>query len=204
MEPITTVTSTTIPLMKENIDTDQIIPKQFLKNILKVGYGRNLFFDWRYIGPNKPNPDFILNKPERQGAEILVTGDNFGCGSSREHAVWALKDFGFKVVIAGGYSDIFYMNSTKTGSWRLSCRKINVKSWPPLRPTRKLRSICRIRRSGTRITRSHLRLTPCGRTSSLRGWTTLPLQWGTKIRLKHTKLRFRAITRAICFVINRQ
>ena len=115
MEPITTVTSTTIPLMKENIDTDQIIPKQFLKNILKVGYGRNLFFDWRYIGPNKPNPDFILNKPERQGAEILVTGDNFGCGSSREHAVWALKDFGFKVVIAGGYSDIFYMNSTKNG-----------------------------------------------------------------------------------------
>ncbi|KRM61592.1 3-isopropylmalate dehydratase small subunit [Paucilactobacillus vaccinostercus DSM 20634] len=101
--------------MKENIDTDQIIPKQFLKNILKVGYGRNLFFDWRYIGPNKPNPDFILNKPERQGAEILVTGDNFGCGSSREHAVWALKDFGFKVVIAGGYSDIFYMNSTKNG-----------------------------------------------------------------------------------------
>ena len=115
MEPITTVTSTTIPFMKENIDTDQIIPKQFLKNILKVGYGRNLFFDWRYIGPNKPNPDFILNKPERQGAEILVTGDNFGCGSSREHAVWALKDFGFKVVIAGGYSDIFYMNSTKNG-----------------------------------------------------------------------------------------
>lgn len=115
MEPITTVTSTTIPLMKENIDTDQIIPKQFLKNILKVGYGRNLFFDWRYIGPNKPNLDFILNKPERQGAEILVTGDNFGCGSSREHAVWALKDFGFKVVIAGGYSDIFYMNSTKNG-----------------------------------------------------------------------------------------
>ena len=115
MEPITTVTSTTIPLMKENIDTDQIIPKQFLKNILKVGYGKNLFYDWRYLKPNKPNPDFILNKPERQGAQILVTGDNFGCGSSREHAVWALKDFGFKVVIAGGYSDIFYMNSTKNG-----------------------------------------------------------------------------------------
>ncbi|KRM13014.1 3-isopropylmalate dehydratase small subunit [Paucilactobacillus suebicus] len=115
MEPITTVTSTSIPLMRENIDTDQIIPKQFLKNILKVGYGKNLFFDWRYVAPNKPNPDFILNKPERQGAEILVTGDNFGCGSSREHAVWALKDWGFKVVIAGGYSDIFYMNSTKNG-----------------------------------------------------------------------------------------
>ncbi len=115
MKPITTITSTTIPIMKENIDTDQIIPKQFLKNILKVGYGKNLFYDWRYIAPNKPNPDFILNKPERQGAEILVTGDNFGCGSSREHAVWALKDYGFKAVIAGSFGDIFYMNTTKNG-----------------------------------------------------------------------------------------
>ncbi|ANZ64569.1 3-isopropylmalate dehydratase small subunit [Secundilactobacillus paracollinoides] len=113
MKPITTITSTSVPLMKENIDTDQLIPKQFLKNILKVGYGKNLFYDWRYTSPNKPNPDFILNKPERQGANILITGDNFGCGSSREHAVWALKDYGFQVVIAGGYSDIFYMNSTK-------------------------------------------------------------------------------------------
>ncbi|MFT8372606.1 MAG: 3-isopropylmalate dehydratase small subunit [Liquorilactobacillus satsumensis] len=115
MEPITTITSTTIPLMKENIDTDQIIPKQFLKNILKVGYGKNLFYDWLYLADRTPNPEFILNQPERQGAQILVTGDNFGCGSSREHAVWALKDFGFKVIIAGGYSDIFYMNSTKNG-----------------------------------------------------------------------------------------
>ncbi len=115
MKPITTITSTSVPLMKENIDTDQLIPKQFLKNILKVGYGKNLFYDWRYTAPNQPNPDFILNKPERQGANILVTGDNFGCGSSREHAVWALKDYGFQVVIAGGYSDIFYMNSTKNG-----------------------------------------------------------------------------------------
>lgn len=115
MEPIKTIQSTTVPLMKDNIDTDQLIPKQFLKNILKVGYGRNLFYDWRYTAPNQPNPDFILNRPERQGAKILVTGDNFGCGSSREHAVWALKDYGFQVVIAGGYSDIFYMNSTKNG-----------------------------------------------------------------------------------------
>ena len=115
MEPITTITSTSIPIMKDNIDTDQLIPKQFLKNILKVGYGRHLFFDWRYDKDGKPNPDFILNKPERQGAEILIAGDNFGCGSSREHAVWALKDYGFKVVIAGGFSDIFYMNSTKNG-----------------------------------------------------------------------------------------
>lgn len=115
MTPITTITSTTIQLMKENIDTDQIIPKQFLKNILKVGYGDHLFYDWRYRHPNDPDPEFILNRPERQGAHILVTGANFGCGSSREHAVWALKDFGFQVIIAGSYSDIFYMNSTKNG-----------------------------------------------------------------------------------------
>lgn len=115
MKPITTITSTTVPIMKENIDTDQLIPKQFLKNILKTGYGKDLFYDWRYISGHQPNPEFILNKPERADAKILVTGDNFGCGSSREHAVWALKDYGFKAVIAGGYSDIFYMNSTKNG-----------------------------------------------------------------------------------------
>lgn len=115
MEKITTIDSTVIPIMRDNIDTDILIPKQFLKNILKTGYGKNLFYDWRYEKPNKPNPDFILNKPERQGAEILISGENFGCGSSREHAVWALKDWGFRVVIAGGYSDIFYMNSTKNG-----------------------------------------------------------------------------------------
>lgn len=115
MKAITTITDTTVPIMKENIDTDQLIPKQFLKNILKTGYGRDLFFDWRYLPGGKPNPDFILNDADRKGASILITGDNFGCGSSREHAVWALKDYGFKVVIAGGYSDIFYMNSTKNG-----------------------------------------------------------------------------------------
>jgi 3-isopropylmalate/(R)-2-methylmalate dehydratase small subunit len=115
MKAITTITDTTVPIMKENIDTDQLIPKQFLKNILKVGYGKDLFYDWRYLPGGKPNPDFILNDADRQGASILVTGDNFGCGSSREHAVWALKDYGFQVLIAGGYSDIFYMNSTKNG-----------------------------------------------------------------------------------------
>lgn len=115
MQAITTITDTTVPIMKENIDTDQLIPKQFLKNILKTGYARDLFYDWRYLPGGKPNPDFILNDADRQDATILITGDNFGCGSSREHAVWALKDYGFKVVIAGGYSDIFYMNSTKNG-----------------------------------------------------------------------------------------
>lgn len=115
MKPITTITNTSVPLMKDNIDTDQLIPKQFLKNILKTGYGKNLFYDWRYLDGGKPNPDFILNKDEYKTASILITGDNFGCGSSREHAVWALKDYGFEVVIAGGFSDIFYMNSTKNG-----------------------------------------------------------------------------------------
>ncbi|WP_462394764.1 3-isopropylmalate dehydratase small subunit [Lentilactobacillus parabuchneri] len=115
VEKIKVIKSTSIPIMRDNIDTDQLIPKQFLKNILKTGYGKNLFYDWRYEKPHQPNPDFILNKPERQGAEILIAGDNFGCGSSREHAVWALKDWGFRVVIAGGYTDIFYMNSTKNG-----------------------------------------------------------------------------------------
>ncbi|MFT8703097.1 MAG: 3-isopropylmalate dehydratase small subunit [Oenococcus oeni] len=116
MKKITTINSGVIPLMRDNIDTDQIIPKQFLKNILKSGYGRNLFYNWRYKSTSKKaNPDFILNKPEYKQAQILVTGENFGCGSSREHAVWALKDYGFQVVIAGSYSDIFYMNSTKNG-----------------------------------------------------------------------------------------
>ncbi|WP_125588050.1 3-isopropylmalate dehydratase small subunit [Companilactobacillus jidongensis] len=115
MKPITTITNATIPIMKDNIDTDQLIPKQFLKNILKTGYGRNLFFDWRYKKNGTVNEDFILNQPEYSNAKILITGDNFGCGSSREHAVWALKDYGFKVIIAGSYSDIFYMNSTKNG-----------------------------------------------------------------------------------------
>ncbi|MDN6968051.1 3-isopropylmalate dehydratase small subunit [Oenococcus sp. UCMA 17063] len=115
MKKITTITSSIVPLMRDNIDTDQIIPKQFLKNILKTGYGRNLFYDWRYNSSKQPNPKFILNKPEYKNAQILVTGENFACGSSREHAVWALKDYGFQVVIAGSYSDIFYMNSTKNG-----------------------------------------------------------------------------------------
>lgn len=115
MEAITVHTGKTISLMNNNIDTDQIIPKQFLKNILKVGYGQHLFHDWRFLDNGQPNPDFILNKPEHQGATILISGDNFGCGSSREHAAWALKDWGFKIIIAGGYSDIFFMNCTKNG-----------------------------------------------------------------------------------------
>lgn len=100
---------------RNNIDTDQLIPKQFLKNILRTGYGISLFYDWRYDQNGKPNPDFILNQPAYQDATILITGSNFGSGSSREHAAWALIDFGFKSVIAESFGPIFYMNATKNG-----------------------------------------------------------------------------------------
>lgn len=99
----------------DSINTDILLPKQFLKNILKTGFGQHLFYDWRYLSDGAPNPDFVLNHPEHAGATILITGENFGSGSSREHAVWALTDYGFRVVIAGSFSDIFYMNATKNG-----------------------------------------------------------------------------------------
>lgn len=108
-------------LLRNNIDTDQIIPKQFLKKVGKFGYGADLFFDWRYDAHGKENPQFELNAPMAKGASILITGNNFGCGSSREHAVWALVQFGFKVVIAQkqpaspGFADIFRSNSMKNG-----------------------------------------------------------------------------------------
>ena len=115
MEAINHYTGYTVPLMNDNIDTDQIIPKNFLKRIEKTGFGEFLFDEWRFLDNRKDNPDFILNHTEYKEATILVTGDNFGCGSSREHAVWAIADYGFKVIIAGSYSDIFYMNAIKNG-----------------------------------------------------------------------------------------
>ena len=115
MEKFTTYTGTTVPLMNDNIDTDQIIPKQFLKAIDKKGFGRNLFFEWRYIKDYEENPDFVLNAAQYKGATLLISGDNFGSGSSREHAAWALTDYGFRAIIAGSYSDIFYNNSLKNG-----------------------------------------------------------------------------------------
>ncbi len=115
MQPINILTSTAAPLPLPNIDTDQIIPKQFLKRIERTGYGDFLFFDWRRIqeGPDtgKPDPDFVLNKPHHQGAEILIAERNFGCGSSREHAAWAIHQFGFRAVIAPTFADIFYSNA---------------------------------------------------------------------------------------------
>ncbi|MCW8092811.1 3-isopropylmalate dehydratase small subunit [Alteromonas sp. ASW11-130] len=100
------------PLDKANVDTDQLIPKQFLTGVTRTGYGKHLFHDWRYIKGNlsQPNPDFILNKPEYADASILLARENFGCGSSREHAPWALADYGFKVIIATSFADIFYNN----------------------------------------------------------------------------------------------
>lgn len=117
MEPFSSITSIAIPLNRVNVDTDQIIPKQFLKSIEKTGFGKYLFNDWRYLegDENRPNPDFILNRPEYKDAQVLVAGDNFGCGSSREHAPWSLHDYGFRCVISSSFADIFYNNSIKNG-----------------------------------------------------------------------------------------
>ena len=103
------------PLDRANVDTDQIIPKQFLKRIERTGFGEFLFFDWRYSPDGTPNPEFILNEPKYQGATILVTGKNFGCGSSREHAPWALAEYGFRAIIATSFADIFANNCFKNG-----------------------------------------------------------------------------------------
>ncbi|MBF0811762.1 3-isopropylmalate dehydratase small subunit [Staphylococcus xylosus] len=113
IKPITTYKGKVVPLFHDNIDTDQIIPKVHLKRISKSGFGPFAFDEWRYLDDGSENPDFNPNKPEYKGASILITGENFGCGSSREHAAWALKDYGFDIIIAGSYSDIFYMNCTK-------------------------------------------------------------------------------------------
>jgi 3-isopropylmalate/(R)-2-methylmalate dehydratase small subunit len=113
MQAFTVHAGLVAPLDRSDVDTDQIIPKQFLKRIERTGFGQFLFFDWRYRGDGSPNPDFLLNRPEYQGASILLARRNFGCGSSREHAPWALGDFGFRVVIAPSFADIFYNNCFK-------------------------------------------------------------------------------------------
>ncbi len=115
MDPFTTLTTRVIAIPAEHIDTDQIIPARFLKTISKSGLGRNLFADWRYDDAGLPNADFPLNRPENAGAQILLAGDNFGCGSSREHAPWALTDFGFRAVISTSFADIFRNNALKNG-----------------------------------------------------------------------------------------
>jgi 3-isopropylmalate/(R)-2-methylmalate dehydratase small subunit len=115
MKPFTAHRGRVAPLDRVNVDTDQIIPKQFLKRIEKTGFGQFLFYDWRFGADGKKNPDFVLHEPRYEGASILVAGKNFGCGSSREHAVWALADFGFRAVIASSFADIFANNSAKNG-----------------------------------------------------------------------------------------
>lgn len=115
MKPLTHVRSRTVVLPHENIDTDRIIPARFLTTTERSGLGKSLFNDWRYRPDGSPDPEFALNRPQARGCEILVAGRNFGCGSSREHAPWALKDFGIRVVIAPSFADIFYGNSFKNG-----------------------------------------------------------------------------------------
>ena len=124
MEKFETLTGIVMPLDRPNVDTDAIIPKQFLKSIKRSGFGPNLFDDWRYLDQGEPgmdnsvrpvNPDFVLNQPRYQGAQVLVARENFGCGSSREHAPWALLDYGFRVIIAPSFADIVYTNCFKNG-----------------------------------------------------------------------------------------
>jgi len=114
MEPFRTHTGLAVPLDRDDVDTDQIIPKQFLKRIERTGYGDFLFYDWRYLS-GQPRPDFVLNDPHYRGTSILIAGRNFGCGSSREHAAWALSDYGIRAVIASTFADIFRNNAGKNG-----------------------------------------------------------------------------------------
>ena len=117
MTPFINHTGLAAPLDRVNVDTDAIIPKQFLRKIERTGFGKHLFHEWRFLDyeGTKENPDFVLNKPEYRNATVLLTRDNFGCGSSREHAPWALSDYGFRVIIAPSFADIFYNNSVKNG-----------------------------------------------------------------------------------------
>lgn len=124
MERLDKLNGVVMPLDRANVDTDQIIPKQYLKSIKRTGFGPNLFDEWRYLDPGEPgmdhskrrvNPDFVLNQPRYQGAQVLLARDNFGCGSSREHAPWALLDYGFRVIIAPSFADIFFNNCFNNG-----------------------------------------------------------------------------------------
>jgi len=115
MEPIDTIVGTMLPLPRVNVDTDQIMPKEFLKRVERTGYGEFLFHDWRRMPDGELDPEFVINRPEYRDARILVTGANFGSGSSREHAPWGLMDWGFQAIVAPSFADIFYNNCTKIG-----------------------------------------------------------------------------------------
>jgi 3-isopropylmalate/(R)-2-methylmalate dehydratase small subunit len=126
MQSFTVHTGIVAALLRDNVDTDQIIPKQFLKRIERTGYGDVLFFDWRYDRDGKPNAGFPLNAPQYRGATILLAGKNFGCGSSREHAVWALRDYGFRAIIAPSFADIFANNCLKNGVLTVALRPAEI------------------------------------------------------------------------------
>ena len=115
MRPFIAHSGLVMPMDRVNVDTDQMVPKQFLKALTRQGFGRILFYDWRYLPGEKPNPDFVLNFPRYKGASVLLARANFGCGSSREHAPWAIGDYGFRVILAPSYADIFYNNCFKNG-----------------------------------------------------------------------------------------
>ena len=128
MENFTQHYGLVLPLDAANVDTDQIIPKQFLQKTTRTGFGQHLFNDWRYLdnAGKVDNPEFILNKPQYQGASILLTGENFGCGSSREHAPWALQEYGFKVIIASSFADIFYANCINIGVLPIMLTEVEI------------------------------------------------------------------------------
>jgi 3-isopropylmalate/(R)-2-methylmalate dehydratase small subunit len=128
MKPFTIHTGLVIPMDRSDVDTDQLVPKQFLKRVERTGLGQFLFYDWRFKNDGSVNPDFELNKPEYKGATILLARKNFGCGSSREHAPWALVDYGFRVVIASSFADIFYNNSFKNGLLPIRLNEEEVES----------------------------------------------------------------------------
>jgi 3-isopropylmalate/(R)-2-methylmalate dehydratase small subunit len=137
MRAFKVVTGKVLPLDRSNVDTDAIIPKQYLKSICKTGYGPFLFDDWRYLDPGdldtdpatrRPNADFVLNRPQHAGSVILLARENFGCGSSREHAVWALSDYGFRCVIAPSFADIFFSNCVKNGLLPIVLEEEHVKT----------------------------------------------------------------------------
>jgi len=126
MEPFSQHRGQVLPFDRANVDTDQMVPKQFLKSLTREGYGRVLFYDWRYLPGEAPNPEFILNWPRYRGASILLTRANFGCGSSREHAAWAVYDYGFRALIGPSFADIFYNNCFKNGVLPITLEKDQV------------------------------------------------------------------------------
>ena len=135
MNPFTVHRGRVAPLDRVNVDTDQIIPKQFLKRIERTGFGQFLFYDWRFGADGKKNADFVLDEPRYEGASILLAGKNFGCGSSREHAVWSLADFGFRAVISSSFADIFANNSSKNGFLAVRLLDHGRQSSAPTRPS---------------------------------------------------------------------